>query len=1145
MSAALFFSELALICYAVLLVLVFRRGLRLRVNQLFALYLASMAIWQLAYIIVCLSHTADMALLGYRLSTAAVTAQFILFCFFARALLRIRARPALILLGILIWAGVTLAALTDEAHFLIDVRRNAATGLFVPEYGPLIVLVTVSTVGFLGFGIASLVRGFRQATSSMERNRLRYVLIAILIIFAGALANLVPSLIGHPIDVIANIISASLFSYAILRYQLLDVTLVVRRGLAYSILTITIATVYLLSVLLFERLMRAAVGFGAYLVPVALAMVAAVLLQPWRDKTQAWVDRLLFREQYDSRHMLQELSRQAATIIDLDTLGNLLLNQICGRMHMERAALLFDERGGEGFTVAAQRGLDEGGAGLRLGRDHPVVQRLQHTERLLRASEMDTLPQFRSLWDQEREELAHLGAQLFVPLQVKEELVGILAVGPKLSGEAHSPDDEMTLSTLANQTAVAVENAILLATTRAQVAELTALQEIGVRLVSSRDLPTVLQVVAESGARLLRADEAHVALYDESRERFATHHGLIAGGQHTVLSWDSATAIPLRTVTRTRKPIAIGDLWLYAAIPPALARAGQVRAVAAQPLRRGEAVIAVLAVAYHQPHTFTEDEMRLLGMLADQATLAIDNAQLLESEHAKRQLADTLSRVSRVIGSTLELDTLLNLVLEQLENVVHYDDASIILLSGEGVELSTVRGFGATKQSGGTITSAQQEILLGLARERKPLIVRDVLQDERWVDVPQSVTARAIIAVPLLARGQPQGLLIMARSQPDCYTEDDLQNAVAFANHAALAIENARLYQETIAEKTKTDTILRETLSGIVVTDVDLRIVTYNSGAEAITGYSAEQVIGKRLPDVLGPDIAAPTSPLGQVMARGQRVPPQERVIQMASGLRDILQGTVALHDADHRLFGYLISFADITRLKEVDRLKTDIVANVSHELRTPLSSIKAYTELLLDHVEGDDHRMRDQFLRTIDLETDRLSQLISDLLDLSRFEAGRFEVRKVPLDLREMLPGILELLEVQRRSREVSIQSEVAEGLPNIMADRDMVTIIIRNLVANAIKFSRQGGEVLVALDGSPEHLVVRVTDYGIGIPVEAMPHLFQKFYRVQAAAMSIEGTGLGLVLTKQAVEAHGGSIEVRSEEGVGTTFTVCLPWR
>ena len=1152
MNLPVIFSLVAVACYAALVVLAARRGLRIRVNRLFVLYLGIMLAWQVASILLSLSQSAAPALVWCRIIIVAAAGQFIIFFYFTRAMLRSRERRAVVLLGVSVWLVTVFALLTDQGLFIANMRRDEVTALFVPEFGPLVVVIAVSNYGFLAYAIATLLQAYQRAASDLERNRLRYLLLAIVMILLGTLANFVPPLQVYPVEVTTNIAGALLISYAILRYQLLDITFVVRRGLAYSILTAGIATVYLLGILLFERLARAALGFSAFLVPVLLAMVAAVLLQPWRDKAQAWVDRLLFREKYDSQRMLQELSRQTTTIIDLETLGRLLLSQVCETMHIERAALFLSEEGSGGFHIAAHRGCDQQALGLRLGHDHPVVQWLLHSERPLRSHELDTLPQFRSLWGQEREDLSHLGTQLFVPLQVKNKLVGILAVGAKLSDEAHSSDDEMTLSTLANQTAVAVENARLFATTKARVAELSVLQEIGVRLVSARHLSTVLQVVVECGARLLSADETHVALYDPLRERFGETRSLAADSAGCALAWDSAAAIPLRLATRDGQPVVVADLRLHTAIPPPLARQGAARAVAAYPLRRGETVIGILAVVYYEPHAFTEEELRLLRMLSDQATLAVDNAQLLESEQAKRQLADTLREVSRVVGSTLQLDAVLDLVLEQLQNVVNYDGAAILLLADGRLSVSAARGSPmATRVIGHSFQFSEHAVFAELLRNRESIVIGDIHQDHRWDSVPwdavpDGLNVRAFIGVPLVARDETRGILATGKSTPGYYSQDDLQNVVAFANQAALAIDNARLYQETIAEKRKTDTILSETFSGIMVTDVDLRIVTFNSGAEAITGLAAEQVIGRRLPDIFGVEIAAPDSPLGRVMAGSERVPPQETIIHVPSGVRDILQGTVALHDVRGHLFGYLLSLADITRLKEVDRLKTDIVANVSHELRTPLASIKAYAELLLDNVEGDDHQLRHQFLTIIDQQTDRLSQLIGDLLDLSRLEAGRFEVRKTVIDLGELLSNVLSLLDVQRRNREVSIRVKVPDDLPDLVADADMVTIILRNLLTNAIKFSHPGGEVLVALHNSREHLEIEVADHGIGIPADAIPHLFQKFYRVQSASETgIEGTGLGLVLAKQAVEAHGGTIEVESQAGAGTTFTVRLPWQ
>ncbi|MGQ9682292.1 MAG: GAF domain-containing protein [Anaerolineae bacterium] len=1145
MSPALLFSLVAVVAYSALLVIVFRRGLGLRVHQLFALYLGSMLLWQASYIIVSLSRTVQTALLGYQLSSAAATAQFILFAFFVRALLRIRERPLFVAIGILIWLTTSLAALTDRAHFIVGIQRSPVTGLFVPEYGPLIALVAGSTLTFLGVGVFSLVQGYRQASLPIERNRLRYLLLAMLIIVVGSFANLVPALVAYPVDVLANIVSALLFSYAILRYQLLDITLVVRRGLAYSLLTATIATVYLLSILLFERLVRAASAYG-YLVPVILAMLAALLLQPWRDRAQAWVDRLLFRAKYDAQRMLQKMSQQVAAINDLETLGNLLLAEICESMQLESAALFLREGEKGSFYIAMAHNSVPDLMGLQLGPDQPIVSWLQQSERLLGIQELDMMPQFRSLWSEEREELARLGAKLFVPLLVKRNLVGILAVGGKLSGEAFTPEDEATLTALANQTAVAVENARLLASTKARVAELTTLREIGVRLASSLPLTQVLEVVAESGVRLLHADEGHIALLDPAHEQAVSDERCFAPNTECTLGWSTIAAIPVRRAAVSGAPVLVPDLRLDPDIPPAVARQSQVLAVAAYPLRRGDTVSGVLAVGYREARGFSEADLRLLGMLADQATLAIENAQLIESERAKRRLADTLRDVSRVMSSTLELEPLLELVLEQLQNVVHYDSAAILLLKDGQLELSNARGNGDLADLG-FLQTIQGMLLRELARDRQPLVAKDLRQDVRWAaTLPTHVALRALIGVPLAVRDEARGLLLIGRADAGTYTEDDVQNAATFANQVALAIENARLYQETIAQKTKTETILREALSGILVTDEELRVVTFNTGAEAITGLSADRVLGRRLPDLFGPEISSPSSALAVAMATGERVAAQETVIETASGLRDILLGAVALRDANHNLFGYLLSFADITRLKEVDRLKTDIVANVSHELRTPLASIKAYNELLLANIEGEDRTMRDQFLRVIDQETDRLSQLIGDLLNLSRLEAGRFEVQRVRLDLAEVLTEVTKQLEVLQRGRGVTLRAEVADGMPILSADREMMILIMKNLISNAIKFSHRGGEVSVRLWATPAGAQIQVSDKGIGISKDALPHLFQKFYRAKAASeLGIEGTGLGLVLTKQAVEAHGGTINVESELGVGTTFTVSIPWQ
>jgi len=219
-------------------------------------------------------------------------------------------------------------------------------------------------------------------------------------------------------------------------------------------------------------------------------------------------------------------------------------------------------------------------------------------------------------------------------------------------------------------------------------------------------------------------------------------------------------------------------------------------------------------------------------------------------------------------------------------------------------------------------------------------------------------------------------------------------------------------------------------------------------------------------------------------------------------------------------------------------------VANVSHELRAPLASIKAYAELLLDNLEGDDTDLRHRFLSIIDQETDWLTELINDLLDLSRLESEPYAAEKDLLSVSEIIESVLTLLDIQVQKKGVTVRCEAPKDLPLIMADKELMTILIKNLLSNAVKFSAERGRIDIVARDAGTHLVLEVADEGIGIPPDDIPNLFTKFYRSGVAKeYGIRGTGLGLVLAKEAVDIHGGTIEMNSQLGVGTRVTVGLP--
>jgi len=235
--------------------------------------------------------------------------------------------------------------------------------------------------------------------------------------------------------------------------------------------------------------------------------------------------------------------------------------------------------------------------------------------------------------------------------------------------------------------------------------------------------------------------------------------------------------------------------------------------------------------------------------------------------------------------------------------------------------------------------------------------------------------------------------------------------------------------------------------------------------------------------------------------------------------------------------------FHDITELRRLETIRRDFVANVSHELKTPLSSIKGYAETLLDGALEDQEHARG-FVETIHRQADHLAKLINDLLDLARIEAGKMELRPVPLNLQEIIPQIIQTLRPLWEAKGLRVRFEALPSLPPTLADPGAVRQILSNLLDNAIKFTPQDGQITVRTSNQIDHLLIEVKDSGIGISSSDLPRIFERFYRATAGApRSPESTGLGLAIVKHLVLAQGGQVWAESELGRGSTFYVSLP--
>jgi two-component system phosphate regulon sensor histidine kinase PhoR len=221
--------------------------------------------------------------------------------------------------------------------------------------------------------------------------------------------------------------------------------------------------------------------------------------------------------------------------------------------------------------------------------------------------------------------------------------------------------------------------------------------------------------------------------------------------------------------------------------------------------------------------------------------------------------------------------------------------------------------------------------------------------------------------------------------------------------------------------------------------------------------------------------------------------------------------------------------------------MRREFIGNISHELRTPLSVIKVIIETLESGAIADQKTARD-FLTRVDDEVDRLTQMVTELTELSRIESGRAELRKEPLNLNSLIEGVIARFNPQADRQGVTLSSELPPDLPPVTADKERIGQVLTNLVHNAIKFTPSGGRATISAKQEKDSIVVQVADTGIGISREDLPRVFERFYKADKARTS-EGTGLGLAIAKHIVQAHGGSIWAQSEEGKGSTFSFSLP--
>lgn len=439
--------------------------------------------------------------------------------------------------------------------------------------------------------------------------------------------------------------------------------------------------------------------------------------------------------------------------------------------------------------------------------------------------------------------------------------------------------------------------------------------------------------------------------------------------------------------------------------------------------------------------------------------------------------------------------------------------------------------------------------LLGIARVALPTAAAEASVGHvtrTIVLVTVIVAALAVLAAWLIARTTTRPIRQLTRAAQGM-AAGELGQRIAVAGKGEIAqlarafnemSANLKTTVETIStEKTKLANILANMADGVIMTDVEGDIVLANAAAGKLFGFKEADIIGKPVIEVVHDHEV--DEMLKLCLKTGK-----EQNTQFEAGITKRFLRAIAMPLRNNGILsGALILLQDLTELKYLQTMRRELVGNISHELRTPITGIKAMAETLLGGA-SDDKKAAGDFLAKIVGEADRLTQIVTELTQLSRIETGAAELKMEPVDLNALVGGVLAEMKPLAERQQVKLARKPAADLPDIPADRDRIRQTIVNLVHNAIKFNRPGGRVTVTTGYDKRSVTVSVADNGIGIPADDLPHVFERFYKADKAR-SGGGSGLGLAIAKHTVAAHGGDIDVLSQEGKGSTFRFSLPRR
>jgi two-component system NtrC family sensor kinase len=732
------------------------------------------------------------------------------------------------------------------------------------------------------------------------------------------------------------------------------------------------------------------------------------------------------------------------------------------------------------------------------------------------------------------------GVVACAPCMTMDKTTGIIFV-------AKDQDDPFDDDALATLEILAIKAAEILTFAKQSSAQnylfhrLSLLYQASHAISGTRDRPEVLIQIAAHVLKASSANYCDIMIFDElDGKPIRFHHKLEKSGLQTVVkaAIDNIPNYPVhKQILSEIQPDVIS------VTPPigspkdiALLQEENFATAVIFPMATGNEALGLMRLLYERPgRQIHEQEIELAQAIVNIGAVGIQDAISLDAAEDRASQLQVLADIGREMTSTLDLEVALENTMRHTQQVLQCE-ACILFLLDEGSETLVLKASGGRHMRVKDVAIRLEEGIAGwVARNQRPLIVNDVRTNPLYqsaIDSQTGLLTSSVLCVPLNRRDEVVGVIEAINHPRGAFLEPDQQMLSSVASWAAIALDNANLFHSVAAERSRLETTLVETADSVVLTDRAGRIILVNHAAGQAFRINAELATGRLASEIFL------DHPLGDILMKNDVQLPT--TLEVTTPADRVLSATIS----EVTDVGRVAVMQDITALKQIDRMRSQLLGTAAHDLKNPLNAIRLGADLLNDAPLSDQQR---KALYMMQRATDSMTNLITGLLETIRVETSSSLIIE-PCDIHQVISTAIDDLRPLADSSQHTIYYEEPSEPLIIKGDLNRLSSVVNNILSNAIKFTKENGQIEITVDWDDDRILIEVTDNGPGIPEDELPRVFEHLFRgrvtVQDPDHPIDGTGLGLALSKTVIEQHGGRIWVTSKEGEGSTFSFTLPW-